>query len=138
MQLYEVFILSLYTLWKIVAIGNTEQSNKMVSYTTDQKMFVVKTFYSSGGSHVAVETWYHQESSVNVALSRETDKQIVKQFEEAGSVCDKRVKGCNCSMSYGGSCLCSTGGNNRRCKKKYSTFSTTDFCLNQHCMENLS
>lgn len=69
---------------------------------------------------------------------QERDNQIVKQFEEAGSVCDKYVKGCKFSISYGGICWCSAGGNNKRSKKKYASFSTLDWSLNQHCMENLS
>jgi hypothetical protein len=28
---------SFYTLWKCIAVGNTELNNKMASYTTDQK-----------------------------------------------------------------------------------------------------
>jgi hypothetical protein len=34
--------------------GNTDLSNSMASYMADQKVFVVKTFNSSGGSCVAV------------------------------------------------------------------------------------
>jgi hypothetical protein len=37
-----------------VAVGNTELSNKMASYTSRQKAFVINTFYSSGGCFVAV------------------------------------------------------------------------------------
>jgi hypothetical protein len=40
---------------KFVFVGNAELSNKMASYTADQKAFVTDTFYSSGGSGVAVE-----------------------------------------------------------------------------------
>jgi hypothetical protein len=56
----------------------------------------------------------------------ERDNQIVKQSEETGSVCEKHVKGCKCSISYGGSCWCSMGSNYKRSKKKYAMFSTTD------------
>jgi hypothetical protein len=42
-----------------VAVVNPGLSNKMASYTTDGKMFVIKTFYSSGGSSVAAERQYH-------------------------------------------------------------------------------
>jgi hypothetical protein len=37
-----------------LAAGNAELSNKMASYMRDQKMFVIKTFCSEGGSCVAV------------------------------------------------------------------------------------
>jgi hypothetical protein len=39
-----------------VAVGNSELSNKMAPYRTNQKVSVIKTCYSSGGSYVAVET----------------------------------------------------------------------------------
>jgi hypothetical protein len=38
----------------LLFIGNAELSNKMASYMMDQKVFVTKTFYSSGVSFVAV------------------------------------------------------------------------------------
>jgi hypothetical protein len=38
-----------------VAIGNTELSKMMASYTADQKVFLSKTFYSFGDSCVAEE-----------------------------------------------------------------------------------
>jgi predicted DNA-binding transcriptional regulator AlpA len=60
---------------------------------TDQKVFVIKTFYSSGGFCVAVKRQYRREFSVRVAPSRDTIYRIIKQFEEAGSVCDKCAKG---------------------------------------------
>jgi hypothetical protein len=69
---------------------------------------------------------------------QERDNQIVEQFEEAENVCDKHVKGCKCGVSYGGIHWCSTGGNNKRSKKKYALFSISGWSLNQHCMENLS
>jgi DNA-binding transcriptional regulator WhiA len=50
-----------------VAIGNTELSNKMVLYTTDQELFTINIFYSSGGLYVAMENHYHLEFSVHVA-----------------------------------------------------------------------
>jgi Fe2+ or Zn2+ uptake regulation protein len=74
------------------AIGITELSNKMASHTTDQELFVIKTFYSSGGSCVAVERQYHREFSVRVVPSRDTIYRTIKQFEETGSVCDKRAR----------------------------------------------
>jgi hypothetical protein len=77
-----------------VTVGKTQLSNKMASYTKDQKMFVIKTFYSSGGCSVAVERQYLREFSVRVAPSRHTVYWIIKRFGETGSVCDKRVKAC--------------------------------------------
>jgi transposase len=65
----------------------------MASYTTDQKLFAVKTFSSSGGCCAAVERQYCQEFSIRVARSKGTVYRIIKQFEEAESVCDKRGKG---------------------------------------------
>jgi hypothetical protein len=38
-----------------VDIGNIELNEKMASYTTEQEVFVIKTFYSFGGSCVPVE-----------------------------------------------------------------------------------
>jgi hypothetical protein len=62
----------------------------MASYTVDQKVFVVKTFFSSCGSCVAMETQYREEFSVYVAPSRD---RIIKHFEGTESVCVKREKG---------------------------------------------
>jgi hypothetical protein len=47
-----------------VAVGNAEPSNKMASYSTDQKVFVIKVFHSSGSSRVAAEEQYRREFSV--------------------------------------------------------------------------
>lgn len=47
-----------------VAVGNAEPSNKMASYSTDQKVFVIKAFYPSGCSSVAAEEQYRREFSV--------------------------------------------------------------------------
>lgn len=38
---------------------------------------------------------------------------------------------------YGRSCQYSTRRNNKKSKKNCMTLSTTDWCLSQHCMENL-
>jgi hypothetical protein len=54
-----------------VAVGNNEISNKMASYTTDQKVYVIKTFYSPSGSCVAVETKYRRVFTVRVAPSKD-------------------------------------------------------------------
>lgn len=47
-----------------VTVGNAEPSNKMVSYSTDQKVFVIKAFYSSASPRVAAEEQYRREFSV--------------------------------------------------------------------------
>jgi hypothetical protein len=59
-----------------VAIGNTELSSKMASCT----------FYSSGGSCVAVDRQYLREFSVRFAPLRDSICRIIKQFRETGSV----------------------------------------------------
>lgn len=46
-----------------VAVGNAEASNKMASYSTDQKV-LPESFYTSGGSRVAAEGQYRREFSV--------------------------------------------------------------------------
>jgi hypothetical protein len=59
-----VFRRSFYTLRKFIcSVGNTQLSNKMESYTTDQKMFI-KTFYSFGCSCGVVKRQYRRELSV--------------------------------------------------------------------------
>jgi hypothetical protein len=52
----------------LIAVGNVELSNKMVSHLMDEKVFAIKTSYSSGGSCAAVERQY-QEFSAHVAPS---------------------------------------------------------------------
>jgi hypothetical protein len=47
-----------------VAVGNPNLSNKMASYTADQKVFVIKTIYATGCSYVAVERQYHRKLPV--------------------------------------------------------------------------
>jgi hypothetical protein len=56
MQLYETSDHSTHLGSLFVADINVELSNMMLSYRTDQKVFLIKTFYFSGGScviHVA-------------------------------------------------------------------------------------
>jgi hypothetical protein len=65
----------------------------------DQKMLVIKTFYSSGGSCVAVERQYRRKFSVRVLTSRDAIHQTAKQSEETGIMCDKRAKGRKCRAS---------------------------------------
>jgi hypothetical protein len=69
-----------------VVNGNAELSNKIAAYTTDQKVFVVKTVYSSGRSCVAVKRKYSRDFSVRVAPPRDTIYRTVKRFEEKVSV----------------------------------------------------
>jgi hypothetical protein len=52
-----------------LAVGNTELSNKM-SYKRRQKEFIIKTFYSSGGSCVAV---------VRRDINDKNDKNVVEK-----------------------------------------------------------
>jgi hypothetical protein len=54
-----------------VAFGSTKLSNEMSSYTTDQEMFVTKTFYTSGGFCVAVERQHRREFSVHFEPSKD-------------------------------------------------------------------
>jgi hypothetical protein len=83
----------------VVAVGNAELSNKIASYTTDQKVFVVKTCYSSGGSYVSVARQHRREFSARDEPWRETNYRTVKQFEERGSVSYKRAKARKLSAS---------------------------------------
>jgi hypothetical protein len=54
MQLYETFT-DCSTHLANLFVATAELNNKMALYMTDQKMFAVKIFYSSGGSCVAVD-----------------------------------------------------------------------------------
>jgi hypothetical protein len=76
-----------------VAVGNAELSNKMASYMRDQRMFVIKTYYSYGCSCVAVGRQYGRKFSVRVLPSRGAIYRTVKQAEERGIMCDKCAKG---------------------------------------------
>jgi hypothetical protein len=114
----------------VVIVGSTEMFKEMASYTTNQKAFVARTFYSSGGSCVAVERQYIREIPVCVAKSRGTIYRIFTQFEEIGSVYVKRGKG-------------RKGRAFVRMEedvtiKKIATFITKFLVLDQHCMENLA
>jgi hypothetical protein len=53
-DLYDSTIGNTTHLGKFVSVGSTELSNRMASYMTDQKVFRIETFYSFGGSCVAV------------------------------------------------------------------------------------
>lgn len=71
-QLYVTFIDRSTHLGNLfVAVGNTELNNKIASYKTDQKVSVIKTFYSFAGC-VAVGRQYRRYTSVRVAPSRVT------------------------------------------------------------------
>jgi hypothetical protein len=80
------------------AVGNTELSKKMAPYTTEHKVLLIKTFWTFGGSSVAVERQHCRKSSVRVAPSTDTVYRIIKQSEETESVCDKRMKDVNSSV----------------------------------------
>jgi transposase len=71
----------------------------MASYMTVQKTIVMKTFYYSGGSCVALERQYHEEYSGRVAPSSDSIYRIIKRFEETASTCGKHEKG-NKRSSY--------------------------------------
>jgi Fe2+ or Zn2+ uptake regulation protein len=75
------------------AVCNNELSNKMASNMKDQKMFVIRTFYTIGGFCVVVDRLYHREFSVRVASSRDTVYRTIKQSGETGLVCDKLANG---------------------------------------------
>lgn len=74
----------------LIAVATAELCNKIESlYMMDQKMFIMKSFYSSGGSSVAMEREYCQEFSLCVSPWSDTVCQVLKQSEETLSVCDK-------------------------------------------------
>jgi hypothetical protein len=78
----------------IVAVGKPELSNKMVSYTTDQDVFVIKTFYSSGFSRVAPSTDNIIESFLFVLRHRQTLLSgLLNSLKGQSCVCDKCSKG---------------------------------------------
>jgi hypothetical protein len=55
----------------LFAFGNTELNNKMALYATDQKVFVIKTVYTSGG-FVLLWKDTNVQSSVFVLRHKET------------------------------------------------------------------
>lgn len=63
-----------------VAIGNTELNNKMVSYMTDQKVFITTPYYS-GGPFVAVDRVFcwvlHSQETPSIKLLHSSKKQEV-------------------------------------------------------------
>jgi hypothetical protein len=69
-----------------VAAGNKELSKNIASYTTDQKVFVIKTF-TFLVVLVLLGRQYRPEICVRVAPSRDIICWIIKQSEETGSVC---------------------------------------------------
>jgi hypothetical protein len=62
MKLYQTFI-EHYTSLKnfFTATGDVNLSNEMALHKIDQKVFVIKTLYSFGGSCIALERQYCQE-----------------------------------------------------------------------------
>jgi hypothetical protein len=77
-----------------VGFGNAKLANKIVSCTTDQKVFAIKILYSSGGSCVAVERQRRREFPVRVASPRDTVSRTVKHLKK-----QKREKGSKRSPS---------------------------------------
>jgi hypothetical protein len=53
----------------------------MASYATDRKVFVIKTFYTSRGSCVAVVRQYRRDFFVGVPPSIDSVYRIIKRFE---------------------------------------------------------
>jgi hypothetical protein len=71
-----------------VDIGNSELSDKMASYTKDQKVFIIKTFSSSGGSWLLwrdniVESCLlvlqHHRETLSTGLPNSLKKQDVRE-----------------------------------------------------------
>jgi hypothetical protein len=54
----------------------------MESYTTEQTVFVTKTFYPTGGSYVAGKRHYLPEFAARVAPSEDTTYWFIKHFEK--------------------------------------------------------
>jgi hypothetical protein len=126
-----------------VAAGNSEICNKKTSYTTDQKVFVIKTFQSSDVSCAAVGRQYLRGCCTIVTpptmLLNSLKKQelcvcvcvcecVIKVWRNAnvGNLFDRR------------SCWCSRGNYNNKSNRKCAKLSTTCWGLSQHRMENLS
>jgi hypothetical protein len=63
-----------------VVNSNDDLSKKMTSYTKDQKVFVIKTIYSSRGSWVAMEREHLLMFSVLLPLRRDEYGALMKQF----------------------------------------------------------
>jgi hypothetical protein len=62
-------------------------------------VFVIKTFYCSIGSCLAVWRQYRWQFSVRATPPKDIIYRTVKQFDETGSACDKRVNRCKRSVS---------------------------------------
>jgi hypothetical protein len=80
---------------------------------------------------------YRQEISVRVTPSRDDICRIVKEFEETGSMHNKRTKGHKsntlvCTEEFIGAARESIT------RRRRKSVGTTNLGLNQHCMENLS
>jgi hypothetical protein len=100
-------------------------------YTTDLKVFGIKTCHSFGGYCVTAERQYCRNFSVRVAPSRDAIYRIAKQFEETGSVCDKHAKAGKLSASVRTEEVVGAArGSNNESKKRCATFSTADWGLN--------
>jgi hypothetical protein len=65
-----------------VAVAIAELCNKIALYMMDQIMFIIKTFYSSSGSCVAVERQYRREFSICVSPLRDTICQLLNSLKK--------------------------------------------------------
>jgi hypothetical protein len=59
-------------------------------------MFIMKSFYLSGGSYVAMERQYCREFFLLCFTIESHCLPDVKRSEETGSVCDKCARRCKC------------------------------------------
>jgi hypothetical protein len=76
----------------LTSTGNADLSNKMVSHMSDQKLFLIKTFYAFGASHVAMVRQYHWEFYVCVVASRDILFCRIVKLKRTWSVCEKCVQ----------------------------------------------
>lgn len=67
----------------LIAVAIAELCNKIESlYIMDQKMSIMKSFYSSGSSSVAMERQYCQEFSLCVSPLRDTVCQMLNSLKK--------------------------------------------------------
>jgi hypothetical protein len=75
-----------------VSVGNAELGNEMASYTTNQKMFVVKPFTLLVVLMLMSSELYLQEFCVRAVQSRDAIYRTVEQIEGTGRACYKRAR----------------------------------------------
>jgi hypothetical protein len=66
----------------LITVAIAELCNKIAFYTMDQKMFIMKTFYSSDGSCVAMERQYLQKLSLCVSPLRDIVCEILNSLKK--------------------------------------------------------